>query len=139
MDRTRRELFTKSELRAVLFLAALLLIGGAVVIYQKSQAVICPEVIITEVESAASTEGRGQLSSGAVTAEMLTRYKININTAPADSLELLPGIGPHLAQRIVEHRKQSGRFDRVDDLADVKGIGPTKLRAVRDMIAVDDQ
>ena len=139
MDETRRGLFTRSEIRALLFLAALLLIGGAAGIYQKSRAVVYPDVIITHVQSEASPVVRQTRSPGSVTAEMLIKYKININTASADSLELLPGIGPQLAERIVDFRIRNGQFIKADDLINVRGIGSAKLEAIRDMITPGDQ
>lgn len=56
---------------------------------------------------------------------------VNINTASAAELEALPGIGPALAQRIVDHRQQHGPFASVDDLLDVPGIGRAKLEALK--------
>jgi competence protein ComEA len=50
---------------------------------------------------------------------------VNLNTATAAELDGLPGIGPVLAQRIVDYRSQQGRFTSVDQLDDVPGIGPT--------------
>ncbi len=63
--------------------------------------------------------------------------RININTATAAELELLPGIGPALAARIVEHRATHGPFASVDRLDDVKGIGPSKLAKVRPLVRVE--
>lgn len=62
---------------------------------------------------------------------------VNINKAGAAELELLPGIGPALAQRIVEHRAKHGRFRRVEDLDAVKGIGPKTLERLRPFVRVD--
>jgi competence protein ComEA len=62
---------------------------------------------------------------------------VNINRADAAELELLPGIGPALAQRIVEHRARHGRFRRIDDLVAVKGIGPRTLERIRPFVRVD--
>ena len=61
---------------------------------------------------------------------------IAINTATAPELERLPGIGPVLAQRIVEYREQFGPFQRVEDLLEVEGIGPSKLEGLQDHILV---
>jgi competence ComEA-like helix-hairpin-helix protein len=139
VDEKRRELFTRSEIRALLFLAALLLIGGAAGIYQKSRAVVYPDVIITQVQSEARPVVKQTRSPGAITAEMLVRHKININTASADSLELLPGIGPQLAMRIVDFRTRNGRFIKTDDLINVRGIGSAKLEVIRNMITAGGQ
>lgn len=63
--------------------------------------------------------------------------RININTATASELELLPGIGPAMASRIIEYRKTNGRFRNVEDLDDVKGIGPRTLEKLRPLIRVE--
>lgn len=62
---------------------------------------------------------------------------ININTASAAELEQLDGIGPVLAERIVEFREQHGPFASVDELDAVSGIGPKRLAAMRDRCTVE--
>lgn len=61
---------------------------------------------------------------------------ININTATSQELQTLRGIGPVIAQRIIEYRRISGEFSTVDDLTNVKGIGEKTLARIRDSIAV---
>lgn len=63
---------------------------------------------------------------------------VNINTASAEELVSLPGIGPALAKRIVEHRQAHGPFNKVDDLQAVKGIGPKLLGRIRDRLTVGE-
>lgn len=65
------------------------------------------------------------------------RKLINVNTAGQGELELLPGIGPALAKRIIEHRAAKGPFRRVDDLDAVKGIGPKILERLRPQVTVE--
>lgn len=60
--------------------------------------------------------------------------RININTAEAPELEQLPGIGPALAQSIVEYREQHGAFQSIEELTHVPGIGPAKMADLRDLI-----
>ncbi len=62
---------------------------------------------------------------------------INVNTADVVLLESLPGIGPALAQRIVEHRDANGAFQTIDDLLAVQGIGPATLDKFRDLIRTE--
>jgi competence protein ComEA len=62
--------------------------------------------------------------------------RVRINSASAAELQQLPGIGPALAQRIVETRN-SGRFTNADDLLRVPGIGKAKLAKLRDYVEVD--
>ena len=61
---------------------------------------------------------------------------ININTATSQELQILRGIGPAMAQRIIEYRQTSGGFSTVDDLTNVKGIGEKTLEKIRDSITV---
>ena len=61
---------------------------------------------------------------------------ININTASANELEMLPGIGKSLADRIVEHRDKFGPFRRPEHLIIVRGISDKRFRALRDLITV---
>jgi competence protein ComEA len=61
---------------------------------------------------------------------------VNLNTATADDLDTLPGVGPSTASAILAYREQHGPFASVDDLADVRGIGPTKLDALRGLVTV---
>jgi len=56
---------------------------------------------------------------------------VNINTATAEELELLPGIGPARARAILEYRKVRGAFAKVDDLREVDGIGERSLELLR--------
>jgi competence protein ComEA len=63
--------------------------------------------------------------------------KININTASAGELEALPGIGPALAQRIVDYRQSAGPFQRLEDIKKVKGIGDGIFAQIKDLITVE--
>jgi competence ComEA-like helix-hairpin-helix protein len=64
-------------------------------------------------------------------------YRININTASASELETLPGIGPVLAQRVVEYRQSNGPFRTPEDIKDVKGIGDGIFAEIKDSITVE--
>jgi competence protein ComEA len=61
---------------------------------------------------------------------------LDLNTATAADLDALPGIGPVLAQRIVDHRAEHGPFRTVDQLDDVSGIGPALFAALAERVRV---
>jgi competence protein ComEA len=61
---------------------------------------------------------------------------VNINSASADQLTALPGIGPSYAQRIVEYREKNGPFKRVEDILNVRGIGEKTFEKIRERITI---
>lgn len=84
-------------------------------------------------ESASGKSGSVKAGSGRNNSIMQI---VRINSASAGELQQLPGIGPALAQRIVETRSR-GRFTSVEDLLRVPGIGKAKLAKLRDYVEVD--
>jgi competence protein ComEA len=71
-------------------------------------------------------------SSATVTSDV-----IDLNTADVELLETLPGIGPVLAQRIVDYRDQNGPFRSVDDLEAISGISARLIEEIRPLVTVD--
>jgi len=63
--------------------------------------------------------------------------RLNINTASAEELETLPGIGKALSARIVEHRQKFGPFRKPEHLIIVRGISEKRFRELRDLITVE--
>lgn len=62
--------------------------------------------------------------------------KVNVNSASAQELDSLPGIGPVLAQSIIDFRETNGPFGSVDELTEVSGIGPAVLAKIKDLVTV---
>jgi competence protein ComEA len=62
---------------------------------------------------------------------------VNINTATAEELQLLPGIGEARAKAVIELRKRNGGFKSVDELTQVKGIGETALKRLRPYVRTE--
>jgi comEA protein len=61
---------------------------------------------------------------------------VNLNTATSEELQLVPGIGPVTAEKILQMRKSYGAFKSVDDLSAIRGIGPKRLEKMRKYLTV---
>lgn len=88
-----------------------------------------------------STQGADALSDArprksAKTAAADVVFPLDLNAATGAELEALPGIGPAMSARIIEYRAQNGGFKSVDDLDDVRGIGPKKMEKLRPLVIV---
>ena len=62
--------------------------------------------------------------------------KVNINTAKQTELETLPGIGPTIALRIIEYRKENGEFTDIEELKEIEGIGEAKWEQIKDFVEI---
>lgn len=64
------------------------------------------------------------------------QFMVDVNRAPQYELEALPEVGPSLATRIVDYRQTRGPFQQIDDLLQVRGVGPRTLEQLRPMLLV---
>lgn len=80
-------------------------------------------VVIQTVSTEGNLESKGE-------------KKVNINTATQNELENLPGIGPSIASRIIEYRQQNGKFSKIEDLQNVKGIGDAKFGKIKEYVVI---
>ena len=62
---------------------------------------------------------------------------LDLNSATAEDLDALPGIGPMLAKRIIDYRQSRGPFRKIEDLQEVSGIGSIKLEKIKPYLIVD--
>jgi competence protein ComEA len=68
--------------------------------------------------------------------ETVSTEKINLNSATAEQLESLPEIGPASAKNILEYRKKVGKFNRIEEIINVKGIGEKKFLKLKNRLTV---
>ena len=81
-------------------------------------------------------KGKGTKQEKVAQGELAPAGKLNINTATEEQFDSLPKIGPKVAKRIVEYRESHKSFKNVDELRNVKGIGPKVLELIRPHITV---
>ena len=75
-------------------------------------------------------------SPNANTPEGASSVRVNINTASMSDLDTLSGVGPSTAKAIIDYRTKNGPFGSIEDLLNVRGIGPVKLDAMREQVTV---
>lgn len=80
----------------------------------------------------------GKLAQETVAIEAV-RWQVNINTAAAEELTALPGVGEALAERIIAYREEHGRFRAAEELLEVKGIGESKFAEMKDWIILEEE
>ena len=101
-----------------------------------------PVHIYQAVPAAEAADGEeadveAETQSPAEQTEPAAVWPLNINTATVAELDQLPGIGPVLAQRIVDYRQAHGGYKAVEELLKVSGIGDAKLTEILDLITVE--
>lgn len=127
--------FTPQESRILLFLVATLLLGGAISLYRQHRLHIASELSVNALDV---IPGSGASDSSEVDKDTaLLNEKLNINTATSQELQLLPGIGPQLARRIVAHRQTHGPFSSPSQIKEVRGIGEKTLQRITGLITVE--
>jgi competence ComEA-like helix-hairpin-helix protein len=105
--------FTKQERQAILFLAVVALAGNGIGFFAKRYAPVRTIVCLDEDFG-----------------------KINLNTADAQLLKKLPGVGDATARRIIEYRSAKGSFSDISDLRNIKGLSGAKFERIRDSVTV---
>jgi competence protein ComEA len=93
------------------------------------------QIIVPRQGEISSPVGNANLSYNS-SASIQAGAKLNINTATLSELETLPGIGPVLAQRIIDYRQQKGPFRTIEDLQNVPGIGAKRFSELQELITV---
>lgn len=128
----------ESDLNA-LNLAARLKDGEKIVVAQRGQAPAGRNAtsgiaaLPAQDNSAAGAQGGATAGSTSSTPQKRSELSqpVNVNTASAAELEALPGVGPAIAARIIAHRQQQGVFRSLEDLDQVKGLGPKKIEKMK--------
>lgn len=94
-------------------------------------AIVCGLVVPVTAEGPAQSADREAAPAPAQSPD-----KVEINTAGRMELEELPGIGPRTAERIIDYRTDNGRFEKIEELMNVRGIGERTFLRLRDLVRV---
>lgn len=100
---------------------------------QDGQKVYIPNKNDEEIEYIEDTAGNNVIVEDKTSKK---ESKININTATQTELETLSGIGPSTALKIINYRKENGKFNSIDEIMNVSGIGEAKYESIKDYICV---
>jgi comEA protein len=112
---------TRQEKQVILFLFSAGLLGIGVLCYKNLA--YQPRIEVVSAEAAAKEAAQKKI--------------VNINTAAKEELVGLPGIGPALAEAIMEYRDKNGAFRDTEELKSVNGIGPAKFERIRSYIRTE--
>ena len=126
--------------RKIAFLCSILLAGTYIAYFAISSHWFYPvhgyRVQTRAIQENLLYAGRDQTENTRQLRTLLPGETININTADADALQRLPGIGPALSEQIIHHRETEGFYLRPEDLMRVPGIGEKTFSIIRDFIRV---
>lgn len=118
--------FNRNEQIALLLLSAALIIGGIATYIDSRNSSALPDFHVQ----------KSAVPVPDTSAQTTHKSPIDINRATVQDLQQLPGIGPQIAQRIVDYRNQHGPFATVESLTAVRGIGEKLLERIKPHIAV---
>jgi competence protein ComEA len=135
------EALTPAERRGALVVVLLLAIGAGYDLWRATRPLpVAARVPVAMAEAApaapADPASPGPVTAGAASGAPAAGAPLDLNRAGARDLDALPGIGPVLAGRIVEHRERNGPYTRVEDLLAVRGIGPRLFARLRPRVTV---
>lgn len=96
------------------------------------------KIYIPTKEELKEIENQNNLQQEQTSSQQTTKStsKININKANTEQLQNLPGIGPAIAEKIIEYRNKNGNFNKIEDIKQVSGIGESKYNKIKDLITI---
>lgn len=127
-------MLTAAERRGALILVLLVSLGTCWDVWRShrpARGLAAPTAADSLAAPGSALAAQGSAPSGAATGKRAPEQPLDLNRAGAADLARLPGIGPVLAARIVQARRERGSFARIEDLLTVRGIGPRLFERLR--------
>ena len=86
--------------------------------------------------AAANAQNKATTPKAAATSTATATAPVNLNTATVEQLATIPGVGPKMAERIIDYRQKNGGFKKVEDLMNVSGVGEKSFLKMKPLITV---
>ena len=119
---------SKQEKSAIIILVLIGLAGSGAIAYKNRREKI--NITVNNFETRTD-------SLDGIESQIRQAKTVDINTATAEDLQSLRGIGPSLAQEIVEYRVINGPFKKIEEIQNVSGIGPNKFGGIREFLKIE--
>ena len=97
---------------------------------------VSPKIKIAHILLLCLSLAIGPVSALAQKSSPASTEKIDLNSATAEQLQSLPGIGPTTAKRIIDHRTKVGKFNRIEEIINIKGMGEKKFQKIKDRLVL---
>lgn len=143
----------ETKIRLVLFLAAAAIAASVLIGLYASRPLQFYQVVVASSQAPVSAAGVPTATPGTAASaseeeelieedpsgpqEVLVEKSVNLNTATLEELDRLPGVGPAIAQRIIDYREQNSGFYDIEELMDVSGIGEKTFAKLEPYITVE--
>lgn len=141
----------ETKIRLVLFLAAAVITASVLIGLYASRPLQFYQVVVASSQAPVSAAGVPTATPGTAASEeeklieedpsgpqeVLVEKSVNINTATLEELDRLPGVGPAIAQRIIDYRERNSGFYDIEELMDVSGIGEKTFAKLEPYITVE--
>ncbi|HEX29344.1 TPA: helix-hairpin-helix domain-containing protein [Candidatus Poribacteria bacterium] len=131
-------MLSERERKALILIGAALVAGIALILAKAYR----PSLFLGEPDfRAEDVEAKSEIipSETPPSSEERISKPVNINRASREELQKLPGIGPTLADRIVQYREKHGKFKRIEEIKEVSGIGEGKFQRIKSLITISSQ
>ena len=128
--------FNNKEIKVLLFLVFSLLLGLGLQIYRNHWAPL-PPIDEKTIEKNLDEKQNPVIVDLEDKKDITVSQKIILNRATQVELESLPGIGPVMAKRIIEHRNRIGEFHTINGLLEVRGVGHKTLEKIKPFLKLD--